>query len=93
MRKWVININDGPLCDVTFCADANFIRMLIHSLNRSDDENVKDILIPKLEAYLDECKNKQHVYLIFSDNGVYNDGPLDTVRPETEFIEDEDMKL
>lgn len=93
MSKWVIEIPDGAICDLAYGCESGFVKMILAQLEASEDENIHKILVPRLKGYLEKCKHKQHVYIVFSDKGVYNVGPLDMVRPDHEFLSPDDMEI
>ena len=98
--KWVFEIKDGQVMDLSFGVDTRFIHSLIKQFEHSDDsDEFKKYIIPKLEEHLKKCKNQQRVYMVISDGGVELLGTLtDYLNRKhqsisTEFITENDMEF
>jgi len=90
--KYIIEINDGHFVDIGFGADSNLIKYYIHQLKESDDN--LDILVQRLGEYLKKCKHKQHVFMIFSDEGVVPVMSLDEyIKKNNVFIDESEMDI
>lgn len=93
--KYIIDIKDGHFVDVGFGADSDLIKYYIHKFRNSNNkDNDFDILIERLGEHLRKCKHKQHVFMIFSDEGVVPVMSLDEyIKRNNVFIDESEMNI